>query len=174
MAGEKVPASMVEAKAAEKCPGKAQVKVKEDTEWAAKEAHSAWASSWGGDRQYLRSLNTLAAKAPTKVSDCFAPLARPDESEEAAAGPGSQDIPIELLVKTSKRQKKSTKTSAHKSSKMRRSRVGEQPCSPASSIGMPEEKNRVVFVLPKAREREDWHAAYFPSPSEVAKATSNH
>ena len=50
--------------------------------------------------------NAFAAKAPAKVTDRFAPLAGPDESEETSAGPASQDIPSELLVKTSEGNRK--------------------------------------------------------------------
>ena len=78
-------------------------------QWGGSEAWVGSEQDWsslGVDQQYLRSLNTLAAEAPTQVSDRFASLACGDESEETSAGPASQDIPIELLVKTNKCKRK--------------------------------------------------------------------
>ena len=60
----------------------------------------------------MRSLNMFTAKAPIKLSDRFAFLTDCDEHEETQSSQSARNIPIELLVTVSKRQKKRTKKKA--------------------------------------------------------------
>ena len=54
----------------------------------------------------------MAATAPVKVFDRVASLANRDEPEESSSSHAPREIPIELLVKVSERQKKRTTTRA--------------------------------------------------------------